>query len=70
MISLLEKRGRQVIAPSHGRGEEHLASVVSAARILSAELGRRPSSAEVALRAGLSAAQVKHALMLARVMQR
>lgn len=70
MISALEARGRQVIAPSSGRGEANLASVLTAARSLSAELGRRPSTREIALRAGLSADQVKHALMLARIMQR
>jgi hypothetical protein len=70
MISALEARGRHVTAPSSGRGEAHLASVLTAARALSSELGRRPSTAEIALRAGLSADQVKHALVLARVMQR
>jgi hypothetical protein len=33
-------------------------------------LGRRPNVAEIASLAGLSVEQVKHALVLARIMQR
>jgi hypothetical protein len=70
MIATLEARGRRVVAATDGRSEERLRAVVRAARILTTELGRRPSVAEIALRAGLSGPQVRSALMLARVMQR
>jgi hypothetical protein len=70
MIALLEAQARHVAAPAGGSGEAHLAQVVSAAKTLSAQLGRRPSVAEIAPLAGLSIEQVKHALVLARIMQR
>jgi DNA-directed RNA polymerase sigma subunit (sigma70/sigma32) len=47
-----------------------LKTVVATARALSVELGRRPSVAEIAARSGLTEDDVRHALSLARVMQR
>jgi hypothetical protein len=70
MISALEARGRRVEAASGGRGEEYLRLVVPAVRSLSSELGRRPSPSEISLRTRLSLEQVRHALLLARIMQR
>jgi len=70
MISALEARGRKVEAASGGRGEEYLRLVVPAVRSLSSELGRRPSPSEISLRTRLSLEQVRHALLLARIMQR
>jgi hypothetical protein len=70
MIAVLESKHRRVSAPAGGSGEAHLARVVSAAKTLSADLGRRPNVAEIASLAGLSVEQVKHALVLARIMQR
>lgn len=70
MISALEARNRRVEATTEGRGEEYLRLVVDAVRSLSRELGRRPSLAEIALRTRLSLDQVRHALLLARIMQR
>jgi hypothetical protein len=70
MITELERQNLRVTATSDSRGEAHLASLLSATRMLTAELGRRPSVAEIRVRSGLSAEQLKHALMLARVMQR
>lgn len=70
MISALEARDRRVEAGSESRGEEYLRLVVTAVRTLSDELGRRPSLTEIALRTRLSLEQVRHALLLARIMQR
>jgi hypothetical protein len=70
MISAIEARDRRVEATTEGRGEEYLRLVVTAVRTLSGELGRRPSLAEIALRTRLSLDQVRHALLLARIMQR
>ena len=70
MISALEARGRTVEAASGGKGEEYLRQVVTAVRSLSHELGRRPSPSEIALRTRLSLEQVRHALLLAKIMQR
>jgi DNA-directed RNA polymerase specialized sigma subunit len=66
----LERRGRKIIAPEGGGGEERLRQVVATARTLVSELGRKPSVAEIAARSGLSADEVRQALALARVIQR
>jgi transcriptional regulator GlxA family with amidase domain len=70
VLSAIEKRGRRVVSAEGGRGEIHLKSVLDAARVLRAELGRPPRSEEIAARAGLSLADVQHALALARIIQR
>lgn len=70
IMHALERAGRKVIGPEGGGGEERLRVVVATARTLVAELGRRPTAAEIADRSGLSAEQVRHALGLAKVMQR
>lgn len=70
MITAIEGRDRRVEATTEGRGEEYLKLVVGAVRTLSGELGRRPSLTEIALRTRLSLDQVRHALLLARIMQR
>jgi hypothetical protein len=70
MITALEARDRRVEATTEGRGEEYLRLVIGAVRSLSGELGRRPSPSEIALRTRLSLEQVRHALLLARIMQR
>ena len=70
MITALEARDRRVEAGSESRGEEYLRLVVTAVRTLSDELGRRPNLTEIALRTRLSLEQVRHALLLARIMQR
>jgi hypothetical protein len=70
MISAIEARDRRVEATTEGRGEEYLKLVIGAVRSLSGELGRRPSLSEIALRTRLSLDQVRHALLLARIMQR
>lgn len=70
MITCIEESGRTVSAPAAGSGEGKLARVVAAARALSAELGRRPTSREVAERAGLAPDEVRQALMLLTIMQR
>lgn len=70
MLSEIEARGRRVVSAEGGRGERHLKSVLAAARELRVELGRPPRPDELAVRAGLTIAEVQHALALARVMQR
>jgi hypothetical protein len=70
IIAALEQRGRRVIAESDGRIEDRLRAVVAAGRTLTIELARRPTVPEIADRTHLSSAQVRSALMLARIMQR
>ncbi|HEY8074869.1 MAG TPA: sigma-70 domain-containing protein [Labilithrix sp.] len=70
ILQALELRGRRVIAPEGGGGEERLRTVVVTARALTTELSRRPTIAEIASRSGLAEAEVRQALFLARVIQR
>jgi hypothetical protein len=66
----LEARGRRIVGPEGGGGEERLKRVVASARAFAAEHGRRASVAEIAALTGLSELEVRHALALAKVMQR
>lgn len=70
ILDVLEERGRRVTSNEGGHGERHLHLVLAAARALVVELGRRPSTAEIATRSGLELEDVRHALALARIMQR
>lgn len=70
MITALETAGRKVVGPAGGAGEDRLKAVVATARTLGPELGRKPTVAEIAARAGLTADEVRHALALLKVMQR
>jgi hypothetical protein len=70
VMAALEQAGRVVEAGEKPRGEEHLQVVVRSIRALTSQLGRRPNHAEIAEHAGLSSAEVSHALQLARIMQR
>lgn len=70
IMHALEAKGRLIKGPEGGGGEKRLAQVIATARSLAAELGRKPSVAEIAARAGLSAEEVRHALALAQIMQR
>ena len=70
IIDALDKAGRKLVGPSGGTGEDRLKAVVAAARVLAPALGRKPTVAEIATQAGLSEAEVKHALALLKVMQR
>lgn len=70
IFSALEARGCHVAAATDGRTEERLLQVVAAARALAAELGKRPSVAQIAERSGLSEPQVRGALSLAKIIQR
>jgi hypothetical protein len=66
----LEKAGRRVVGPEGGGGEDRLRVVVTTARALVAELGRKPTVQEIAKRSGLSVDDVRQALALAQVIQR
>jgi hypothetical protein len=70
IMRALEDAGRKVIGPEGGGGEDRLKKVVSAARALVAELGRKPRVEEIARRSGLSVDEVRQALALSQVMQR
>ena len=70
IMHALEDAGRKVIGPEGGGGEDDLKIVVATARALVGELGRKPSVAEIAKRSGLTEEDVRHALALAKVMQR
>ncbi len=65
IIDTLEKKGRRVITPAGGEGESHLKRVLAARR----ELGKS-TIAEIAAHTGLTDAEVRHALELAKIMQR
>lgn len=66
----LEARGRKIVGPEGGGGEERLRRVVLAARELQATNGRRATVPEIAAHTGMSELEVRHALALAKVMQR
>jgi hypothetical protein len=70
ILNALEARGVRVLSPEGGGGEGRLRDVVGAARALASELGRPPRLDEIAARSGLSESDVRHALALARVIQR
>jgi len=70
MMHALESAGCVIEAGEAPRGEQHLRAVVVSIRELSVRLKRRPSQVEIAAHAGLTHAQVSHALQLARIMQR
>lgn len=70
LMGALESAGRTVLGPTGGDGEQHLKKVVAAIRPLTSVLGRKPTPQEIAEQSGLSLLEVKHALALAKVMQR
>lgn len=70
IMTALETAGRRVVSPDGGSGEERLKAVVGAARALAPELGRPATVSEIAARARLTPDEVRHALALAKVMQR
>ena len=81
MVAALEAAGRSVGAEDGAvtrrernedtaPGEKFLSEVLAAARALRHGLGRSASPAEIAARSGLTLENVRHALALARVMQR
>ncbi|HVH41922.1 MAG TPA: sigma-70 domain-containing protein [Labilithrix sp.] len=70
ILVTIEKRGRRVASPAGGKGEAHLKLVIDAARTLRGELGRPARPEEIALKSGISLAEVQHALALVQIMQR
>jgi DNA-directed RNA polymerase specialized sigma subunit len=69
-MEALEGRGVAVRAPDPVDLPAELARVIRAAKDLTSELGHRPSSDEIAARAGLDRAAVRRALLYARVLSR
>ena len=70
IMDALDAAGRKLVGPQGGDGEARLKTVVATARTLQPELGRKPTVAEIAARSGLTEDDVRHALTLAKVMQR
>lgn len=70
IMDALDAAGRRIVGPQGGGGEDSLKAVIATARTLGPELGRKPTVAEIAARSGLSEEEVRHALALAKVMQR
>jgi len=64
IIGALEDLGFDLEGPAPAARPEELARVLTAARALGAEIGRRPTAAEIAERAGLTAVAVRRALRL------
>jgi hypothetical protein len=69
VLNALERAGRK-ISHTPSTGVEDLRKVLVAARELNALLGRRPTVAEIALRAAIAPSRVRTALALAQVMGR
>jgi hypothetical protein len=69
IIGALEDAGVDLDAPDRPASPEDLARVLTTARALAAETGRRPTPEEIAERAGLTVASVRRALELGRTLQ-
>jgi hypothetical protein len=68
IIGALEDAGVDLDAPEPQPRPDDLAQVLVAVRGLTAETGRRPSTAEIAARAGLTPAAVLRALRFGRAL--
>ena len=66
LIGALEAAGVDLDGPETPTGPEDLARVLTTARALTGENGKRPSASEIAARSGLSLAAVRRALRFGR----
>ena len=66
LIGALEAHGVNLDGPGPPARADELKAVITAARALTAETGKRPSTVEISERAGLSPITVRRALRLAR----
>jgi hypothetical protein len=66
LIGALEEAGFDLEGQATPARPEDLAEVLAAARALTAETGKRPTTAEIAARTGLDARTVRRALQLGR----
>jgi hypothetical protein len=66
LIGALEEAGVDLEGPEPSGRPEELFRVLTAARALAAESGRRPSAEEIAERTGLTAAAVRRSLRFGR----
>ncbi len=70
ILDALEAAGRRIAEPEARDRVRDLRVVVAAARELTASLGRRPTTEEIASATKLAATDIRTALLLARVMGR
>ncbi len=70
LFTALEVDGRTILTPEGVDLPGRLREVLVATRGLAAQLGRRPSLAELAAATGLREAEVRHALSYGRVLGR
>ncbi len=70
LLDALEAEGRTLVFPSGAQGVAILKQVIPASRALAKALGHTPSIDEIAQKSGVSAAEVRRALLLAKVMSR
>ena len=70
LVTALEAEGRTIVSPGGGSGEDHLKKVLATARRLHTQLGRTATASEIAVHSDLPEAAVRHALALAKVLQR
>jgi len=66
IIGALEEAGFDLEAPAPPTSPEDLSRVLAAIRALTSETGKRPSSAEIAERTGMSPIAVRRALRFGR----
>jgi hypothetical protein len=66
----LEAAGCTIGDPKAGRASAHLGTVLKSARALKRELGRTPTTAQIAAHAGITPEDVRLALLFAQVAQR
>jgi AraC-like DNA-binding protein len=70
VFTLLENAGIAILHEATAPGAEVLKTLLPAARALRSELGRKPTVAELATRAGLSESATMHGLLYVRVLSR
>src|SRR5688572_14236350 len=70
LIDQIEATGAEVVGAPPSDLREDLTRVLTSARALQVELGRKPSQDEIAAHAGLDAAALRRALLFGRVLSR
>jgi hypothetical protein len=70
VMRAVERAGRRIVGPEGANNEAMLGVVLGVARALRTETGKVPTATQIAARAGVDEARVRHALALARVIAR